>query len=731
MKRLFEQIGVTYLSVLAIVFYFGTTFAFVLACVALVATAMFLAIKRFRKTVYLVVVALTTLIACTVNLVYTNAVYNSVVEKYDNTSGVVVATLTELPTKTHNSYSYNFQAESVDGEECDFNFVAYYHDDLNLEPYDKIKITVDLCKTDSKYLISKGFFIRADFGYNDISYTTIHTDDKPIKYDAIQLRQKIETMLYENLNNDSAQLCSALLVGDKNALKVECVEDFRKAGVSHLIVVSGMHFSILTALWFLLAKKLRKLRALFIGVGAAFVVFYMFITGFTPSVMRSSIMMLVYAVALLISRESYGGNSLGFAAILVISFFGPYSAGDIGLILSFACTYSIIKLSPLLYAKFSKRIIPKRDMKASWWKRSLIRIFEYFVRLLCVNICAFAASFPLSIIFFGSVSLISIVTSFVLAVPVTILMYLLIVFSLICFLPFLSFLLPLVVFLVECISQFILNLVTFCAQFEFAYVDILHNYVYLWLVLSILLVILFVAFTNRKDLRILSLCILTLFLTGQASALHFDSKVSSLSVFEAGNGTAVMYKNKNSTIMLSFDCTASKRNDIIDKLQHSVSEIDYCSSVADNLNSRNCLLNLTQVFAIDNILLYDNKRDFSFEHTCTITTPSKDYIFKFSDDTYVRYYLTEYGYVTFLNDNGYTVLLLPHLADAKLLPENMRNCDVIIVNSDIDNFELLSCDTLIISAKEDVAYPVMKMLCPISNTVLLTMDSDIKLLAEV
>mgnify|MGYP006967222459 CR=1 FL=1 len=52
MKRLLSQIGLTYLSVLAVVFYLGKTFAFYLGFVALVLSLIFISVKKCRKTVF-------------------------------------------------------------------------------------------------------------------------------------------------------------------------------------------------------------------------------------------------------------------------------------------------------------------------------------------------------------------------------------------------------------------------------------------------------------------------------------------------------------------------------------------------------------------------------------------------------------------------------------------------------------------------------------------------------
>ena len=88
-------------------------------------------------------------------------------------------------------------------------------------------------------------------------------------------------------------------------------------------------------------------------------------------------------------------------------------------------------------------------------------------------------------------------------------------------------------------------------------------------------------------------------------------------------------------------------------------------------------------------------------------------------------------YVTFFNSGTNTVLILPDAFDAALLPQKLLKPDILIVSSGIRNFQRLSCDTLVISVGEQYADNIMDYMYSISNRVLLTKDSDIKLQLEV
>ena len=78
-----------------------------------------------------------------------------------------------------------------------------------------------------------------------------------------------------------------------------------------------------------------------------FVMIYMALTGFTSSVIRSGIMMIIYLIGKEFFYESDSLNSLGIAA-LFMCLPNPYASGDIGMILSFSATLGIIILYPVL-----------------------------------------------------------------------------------------------------------------------------------------------------------------------------------------------------------------------------------------------------------------------------------------------------------------------------------------------------------------------------------------------
>ncbi len=730
MKRLLEQIGLTYLSVLAVVFYFGKVSAFIVGAISLVLVALFFSIKRCRKTIYLPAMACVALIACIVNIMYTTFVYEKTVEKYDGCSEVVVAKLVEEPYKTSTGYRYKFKTETIGESKEKIRFMSYHDELLNIEPFDVVRINVEFYGATDNIALKEKCFLSGYLDYENPEFTVLNSE-KSLYYYAIKIRQCIRGKLSDVLSAETFPLCSALLIGDKNLLSYEIRNQFVKAGASHLIVVSGMHFSILASIFFLLARRNYSYRHIVACLATLFILLYMSVVGYTPSVLRSGVMLLVCCLALSMSNEPYSGNSLGLAAF-VCTLTNPYSVGDVGLLLSFTTTFSIIYMAPYLMRKFRKVIRPLRSKKKTGVGCKIIKWINKLITgtlaVLSMNISAAVASIPLSILFFDSLSSVSVLSTFILYLPVQFLLILTFVIAILSFIPFIAFLLPILSFVADLLSGFIFAVVDFFASLPFSYITVKHSYIYLFIFMCLVLLLVTVCSDRKNKAKVFILSVVFMLLTGHISATVLSQPLKTLNVYDVDNGMAVLYSDSDVSAVLALECNSKNRNTLINELQSTVSEIDFCASLSNTSNGANTLSSLSKVFAISDVLLYDTKRTVTLsEATGEITTPDKELVVHLSDEEKVTYTLIDGKYVAYFENEQSTVLVLPSYVDVENISEEYRSADVIIVNTCNSNFELLSCDTLIISAKRDTAYNIMKYMSSVCGRVMLTAENDIKI----
>ena len=151
----------------------------------------------------------------------------------------------------------------------------------------------------------------------------------------------LDRLFSESANPDAKPLGEALLTGDKRGFDADTLTAFRRAGITHLLCVSGLHVSVLVfALRLFLALFFRsgKLRRLLTALA---VLGYLAVCGFTPSAVRAAVM--AFAAGFRPASARRGPDLLPFlAACAVITLLDPYAVFDTGLQLSFAATFGVL-----------------------------------------------------------------------------------------------------------------------------------------------------------------------------------------------------------------------------------------------------------------------------------------------------------------------------------------------------------------------------------------------------
>ncbi len=169
-------------------------------------------------------------------------------------------------------------------------------------------------------------------------------DDRDPAWPTRVKRQAVAAMR-ATLPPTSAALLAGLLLGERTELPPDVDAAFRRAGVYHVLAVSGFNVALVaTTVWALLAlarapRRVAALGALLVVVGFAAVV------GPQPSVLRATLMAVLVLLALLLERDAAVLNSLALAAIVILAL-RPIDLHDPGFQLSFAATAGIV-LAPL------------------------------------------------------------------------------------------------------------------------------------------------------------------------------------------------------------------------------------------------------------------------------------------------------------------------------------------------------------------------------------------------
>ncbi len=162
-----------------------------------------------------------------------------------------------------------------------------------------------------------------------------------------EIKARAETALGAGMPAREAQLARGFVLGEDEGIPQQTVEDFRRAGLSHLLAVSGQNVALLSLLAMpFLAALGMPLRARLVWILAAIAV-YVPLAGAGPSVVRAGVMGALGVLATLVGRPSSRLYALAVAAVVTLGI-DPRLGADVGWQLSFAAVLGIALLGPSL-----------------------------------------------------------------------------------------------------------------------------------------------------------------------------------------------------------------------------------------------------------------------------------------------------------------------------------------------------------------------------------------------
>lgn len=205
----------------------------------------------------------------------------------------------------------------------------------------------------------------------------------------------------QHVEQQDEALLEAMVLGSRQALDKATREAYAASGGSHILALSGLHLGIIFSI-FLLVFGQR-------GVGLTLSVMTMWaftvLVGLPTSVVRSAVMLTIYAFTRLLSRQSSGLNALALAA-LVILVAHPMALWDVGFRLSFMAVAGILIVYKPLFQVFN----PANCLLRWAWGMT------------CVSVSAQLFTFPLLLHYFGRFSSYFLLTNFVVIPAATLLL---------------------------------------------------------------------------------------------------------------------------------------------------------------------------------------------------------------------------------------------------------------------------------------------------------------------
>ena len=220
----------------------------------------------------------------------------------------------------------------------------------------------------------------------------------------------LERLQSSGLSGDQYAIVAAMALGDKTALTHELKDTYSKTGASHILALSGLHLGIIYALLSILVVRRRwqmiSQIAIILSIWA-----FVFLVGMSTSVVRSAVMLTVYALLAIGHRHKMSVNTLAFTAIIML-LVSPKALFDVGFQMSFMAVFAILLFVPLFYRPFSAEYLMTH------------RVVNWIWGMVAVSIAAQIGVAPLIAYYFGRFSCYFLLTNFIVIPAATLILYL-------------------------------------------------------------------------------------------------------------------------------------------------------------------------------------------------------------------------------------------------------------------------------------------------------------------
>ncbi|MBO5321454.1 MAG: ComEC/Rec2 family competence protein [Clostridia bacterium] len=281
--------------------------------------------------------------------------------------------------------------------------ISLWHTPLNFSLGDILYAQISLSELDEDYKASN-FGNKIYISGNIEEFKKLDTTDN-ISKAVNKIRNYVAKTVFENMSKESAATVCALVSGDRSYLEDRFYDNIKASGVAHVMVVSGMHLSIIVSLILKIIEKTVYKPYFKAFIMFCTVIIMCAVCGFTNSILRAGITYIIMALGLLLNRPYSGENALG-GAVTFILISSPFTVFNIGFQLSVLSTLGILAVAlPICKHLDINKKIPK-----------------YIIETTILSLSAMLLTLPITIYVFGYVSNMSVFTNLLISFPVTIIL---------------------------------------------------------------------------------------------------------------------------------------------------------------------------------------------------------------------------------------------------------------------------------------------------------------------
>ena len=594
MVRKMTFVGISYITGLFFASFFSVKSNLLFSIAFIIITILYVFCFKNKRKEFMVI-AITFIIAILMNVAYTKIVYENIT-KYNNQKITFEGEITDIVVKNNDKALYTIKGK-INGKES--TTLKLYTDSTKAGYYDKIifegtvKALEDTISFPSEsYNKPKGIFLEVD----KINSIAIYKNNNyPIQKYILDYRDYIYEKITSILPGDEGDFLGALLCGDTSGITKDVNSALFRAGIGHIISVSGSHLMIISGLILLLLMRLKVNRFARFFILELIMFLFIVFSGLSVSAVRAAIMFTILMLGTIAKRRADTLNSLGIAG-LILTITTPYAIRDASLLLSLSGVFGLAVFAPWV-------------IKTINFKGHFVSLKKAFITMVCVTI----ATFPFVAFFFDEVSIISPITNILLEPLCSVALICALIVAFFGGISIISY--PLLSIAGVCLKA-VIFISKFLIKIPFSYLPLGYSFIILTIVLC-LIGILIITYIFRTKKALIS-SILSSIMIMLISVLIFQTSSENklkISILSQNNSTAIiLYKNSHAGII---DLSGKGEiSGVIDKFFNKkgikdVSFLTLCqnpqSAVSSYMNSISRKINNTMYSSAESNVLLNEK----------------------------------------------------------------------------------------------------------------------------
>ncbi len=471
---------------------------------------------------------------------------------------------------------------------------------------------------------------------------------------------KIKSYLIKRIENiEGSNYLKTFILGDSSLIDDDVKSSFQTNGISHLFSISGMHITLLSSILLYLLNKIKKRDINYIFV-IIFLLFYMFLTNFSASVIRATLLFIFLYInrVLKLKLSTFKILLIVMCLNLIINPYNIYNSG-------FKFSYII----SLYLVSFSKIIN---------------RYKNYILKTLVTSLISFLASIPILINNFFSINIMTILNNIIFVPLISIIIFpmslIVLIFSKLDFIY---------KFLIDCLE----NISLFITNFK---VEIVMCKVNVFIIVLYYLIIIFVLYMIvKKKYKYIFLIVIVIFIHHNINYIKNNPYVTFIDVGQGDSALIHLPFNKGDILIDTggrYNYDTSK--DIISYLKsEGITNIDYLVLTHGDFDHMGSSINLINNFKVNKVIL--NKDEYNDLENNLIDTLNKKKIkyYKGLDSINIGKYKLSFLNTGFYdNENDNSNIIYTSINNTKLL--FMGDASKSVENNLLSKYNIPSIDIL-------------------------------------